>query len=216
MFDFETFRTYLAKLKYRKKAKLAFLLIPSNGKWQLCTCSSYLKPLFSRLICFRAEQLYQPILWVLVIRNWKRNYFHFSPDLNSQKIMPHISGGGEEEAWGGAVHKDQEALRTQELIIKICILLVIAYAILIPLRAKFINLWNSSRTGIDWSSSRLYTSRRDGVRQLPTATQFPELTSEARLGHFRIETKLSSKQGNFPSFCTKAHNSRDILSTTWI
>ena len=52
--------------------------------------------------------------------------------------MSHISGA-RGRGRGGALHKDQEALRTQELIIKISILLVIAYAILIPLQPKFIN-----------------------------------------------------------------------------
>ena len=72
--------------------------------------------------------------------------------LNSQKIMPLIAGGRREG--GRGVRRRRSFTRgpwgsgdPQELINKI--ILVVGYVTLIDRQMKFINLWNSSRTGID-------------------------------------------------------------------
>ena len=99
VFDFETFRTYLAKLKYRKKAKLAFLLIPSTGKWQLCTCSNYLKPLFSRLICFRAENFTNQSCELLLSKIESETTFISPRILIPRKLSHALAGEGKRRSF---------------------------------------------------------------------------------------------------------------------
>ena len=91
----------------------------------------------------------------------------------------------------------------QELIIKICILLVIAYAILIPLQAKFINLWNSSRTG---SIEVLVVFIHPGATV--SASCLPRHSSQSlrpRQGKAISGSKLNSQVNkvNFPHFARK-------------